>query len=1786
MDEDIIEEIEIIEEVQDESMTFDDSFDSKAVISSWAEKLHEGTLSKAHFEEFWKQWVSKIISPSVYETHLSWSYSDEAIQKVLISPLEEFIFDGVPSEVLSKLLNAEKAQSVCGRVFKMGEPTYSCRECGMDGTCVLCVDCFKNSAHRYHKYRMGQSGGGGCCDCGDTEAWKKDPFCQKHSVDQDEEDRLPGDVLGRTRAVFDAVLWYAFRLLNTDLISDIRLGSSSEDFYSIDNYCTILYNDEVHTFEQVITTLTRVLKCTQRVAIEYVTNIDREGRSIVKCASFQNCCDLKDEIEKYTSRHGSKPLKVLVNHTHIIGRQMFALKVLTWLQTFLGHGKEFRAVFAEVILKPQPNEPCLLKGILERDAVLWKNARSHWHRLLISGMLLEYENKKAFAKIFTKNYGQVVKDFIKDDHDHAFSISSMSVQLFTVPTLAHHLIEHEDVFYILMNTLMSECGRKCNKNGKLEFERAPHVPNPSFKRALYTLFDLRYLLSSIPEVWTDELKKRFLHGLSMLLNLLAMMQGMDAATRQVGQHMEYEPEWETGFNLHIKLSHCISLVLQWCATDEVVLVKAYRATLKKLEESPCYDPNEAGKVRELADHGTACLHYDVATKPVSIHLPLSRFLAGLYVYIEKFNLHTKVEFQVPKPSPVQIIEPVLRAQVMIAQVHAGMWRRNGYALLNTLFFYHNVRCRTEMLDRDINLLQVGASLIESNEFLIHVLNKCNLINWAMPNFEEKSLKAPEEDSVRQTINLVEEMLHLLIIIIGERFVPGIADVTVEERIKKELIQHLCIRPLPHSELIKSIPEDLCHDTAPDELMQQVATFKKSGTGSGTYELKPDYFEQYNIFFYHYTREELSKSEESQRTRRKAAGQLECCPPPKLLKLRPPFIMLANLLQCDVMLYLMETVLKRCIDLRARSFSESQLHKVLHLIGYALHEEQSQHYEYFRFVENSHKFKIFALLEELLNCRRVDAHKDLLKWTINKFKEVAKLSTSEDSAAGKSTDGLPVAAADGEKERRAKLAAERRAKLMAQMTAAQNNFMKENAKLFKENNMEAASSNATSATCIDPAMEVSECDKKPVALGPSQSSRAASDLSHTCILCQEEAKVRPDGPTLVLAAFVQQATVLCQHKNNDYLMDVTKHDPLFLHANLGPAPHTSTCGHVMHGDCWRKYFENIMLRENRRHRLRHASHASFDVEKQEFLCPLCECLSNTILPLVPALSVVQPDVIKSRVPFETYISGIKAVLKRKNKICHGIFKCNVSEECKNIHCEACHNATNGTSLEPDVSPECEANCTFQPYQVYLSCPVDSFDSNSDALPKDFVQLFANTAVLELDTDIQEMIRLFTQATYTKGLNVHPHPSDSRLAPMAWKSLAYTIHSVEVLLRDSQKPLLGHLSSRQRDCLENLVRLVGVLGGTLPPKGVVISSHCLVLLSILFEHGNEGPSILQWDSLGFLVSLTYSLPSLSSKQLPTPSPTGGTLEMHTLRLIFASHIVKILILLDLELLDDSMDTDESEVDGDYTGLNEVLLLMNKTPENLSLASIWNQVQYACLPFLRCCVLFYHYLTDVAPPRELTEQNGATFAHMCDYLALPQQTWEIFSSHEVMSLAAKWCHHEEVQLYLSGTPLQVVHEPLPINRLIELPPDYSELINMVSSFVCPNSEEDSRNPTMCLVCGELLCSQSYCCQTEVQKTNVGACNYHAHKCGAGVGIFLRVRECEILFLASPLRGCLVSSPYLDDYGETDQGLRRGNPLRLCHERYQKLQTLWLKHSIHEEIARAIESSNHPVSMQWALL
>jgi E3 ubiquitin-protein ligase UBR2 len=51
---------------------------------------------------------------------------------------------------------------------------------------------------------------------------------------------------------------------------------------------------------------------------------------------------------------------------------------------------------------------------------------------------------------------------------------------------------------------------------------------------------------------------------------------MEAFSRCLYEHAEYEQEWESAFYLHCKMAFVISLMHEWCGEDKVVLIKAYK----------------------------------------------------------------------------------------------------------------------------------------------------------------------------------------------------------------------------------------------------------------------------------------------------------------------------------------------------------------------------------------------------------------------------------------------------------------------------------------------------------------------------------------------------------------------------------------------------------------------------------------------------------------------------------------------------------------------------------------------------------------------------------------------------------------------------------------------------------------------------------------------------------------------------------------------------------------------------------------------------------------------------------------------------------------------------------------------------------------------------------------------------------------------------------------------------------------------------------------------------------
>ncbi|KAF3841609.1 hypothetical protein F7725_023560 [Dissostichus mawsoni] len=447
---------------------------------------------------------------------------------------------------------------------------------------------------------------------------------------------------------------------------------------------------------------------------------------------------------------------------------------------------------------------------------------------------------------------------------------------------------------------------------------------------------------------------------------------------------------------------------------------------------------------------------------------------------------------------------------------------------------------------------------------------------------------------------------------------------------------------------------------------------------------------------------------------------------------------------DLMLALQGAVLLWAGEPSGGGWTEAMLQRVLHLVGLALLEEQQQletrgeedvSFRYSCKITRpgeapSPSGSVLALLESLQNAPHLEM--------VANVKTMRERSSCSSTVTVRPGQGLEETLRDRdqlERKRKAEMARLRREKIMAQMSEMQKHFINENKDLFLEASGPLRRAGRTPPVCL-------KC-----VCGPRRSGAAQRRQLVTCILCQEEQEVRGQGRAMVLAAFVQRSTVLSKNRRRS-LPEPVHYDPLFMHPDLFLGTHTASCGHIMHADCWQRYFEAVQVKEQRRQqRLR--GHTSYDVEHGEFLCPLCECLSNTVIPLLPHTH--SPDHSVDHPSLETW-------LKTTNQQIAAL-------------CSAHRKQSGVEGAEPEV-PE--------GFRVDLT-PQNPFSSS-----------------------ISEMITTFSMSIYKVSLKLNPNEQDPRVPVLSWATCAYTIQSIERLLMDEDKPLFGSLPCRQDDCLSSLTR----------------------------------------------------------------------------------------------------------------------------------------------------------------------------------------------------------------------------------------------------------------------------------------------------------------------------------------------------------------------------------------------
>ena len=149
----------------------------------------------------------------------------------------------------------------------------------MDETCVLCENCFNYEAHKDHNYwyTIGTNSSGSC-DCGEEDSWRNDLKCSSHSikpktdVNTGESSSASVDTL-ELKEFVGPILDYVMRIF-------YHYGKKTEPEAHDENCVLILYNDENHSFDDVITVLNSELEIDPETAEEYAHLIDSKVKTL------------------------------------------------------------------------------------------------------------------------------------------------------------------------------------------------------------------------------------------------------------------------------------------------------------------------------------------------------------------------------------------------------------------------------------------------------------------------------------------------------------------------------------------------------------------------------------------------------------------------------------------------------------------------------------------------------------------------------------------------------------------------------------------------------------------------------------------------------------------------------------------------------------------------------------------------------------------------------------------------------------------------------------------------------------------------------------------------------------------------------------------------------------------------------------------------------------------------------------------------------------------------------------------------------------------------------------------------------------------------------------------------------------------------------------------------------------------------------------------------------------------------------------------------------------------
>lgn len=330
---------------------------------------------------------------------------------------------------------------------------------------MFCSRCFEATDHTDHavSFFIAQQSGG-CCDCGDAEAWRTPINCPYHPPTAEVTNHIqaftnqmiqstpkvtprviPGSevppvnnypdravIPDELRESMSRTIGYAidYVLDTLDYSPEVTGAPPKEDYLwkqptgdpmmIKDQFCVILWNDDKHSFDEVIQLLCDMTNRTREEASVIADRIDEQGREIIEMNSnIPRLVEMGQTIQQID-------LGVTIRRAYDTFREQVSAVIIEWLldltRSRLGSDiLAVREIIASELLSPRKqtyprgftdshpfiqdvSDPARLDWLLLYHVRLWKKPRLNLKEIYASLLTLSHDHKLAMGESDLTDY--------------------------------------------------------------------------------------------------------------------------------------------------------------------------------------------------------------------------------------------------------------------------------------------------------------------------------------------------------------------------------------------------------------------------------------------------------------------------------------------------------------------------------------------------------------------------------------------------------------------------------------------------------------------------------------------------------------------------------------------------------------------------------------------------------------------------------------------------------------------------------------------------------------------------------------------------------------------------------------------------------------------------------------------------------------------------------------------------------------------------------------------------------------------------------------------------------------------------------------------------------------------------------------------------------------------------------------------------------------------------------------------------------------------------------------